>query len=270
MDYYVKLPDTPTVIYPNIAAFPVSAPTGSLAVDASTGNLYEFNGTSWVLIASPGTYSISPTAVLYANSAGAPTGDSTSFYWNDSTQTLGIKKTGSNSGPCLTVGNVSLGVYGYVGVIAGGGFPIGIFGEGGDGLSFGSNNIEHMRLNTSGNLGINTTAPGALLDLNSNSTSIPTARITGVASQTSLLLSVLNSSLSTVLSVSPTGTINMSGLTASRVVTTDASSNLTTSTPGGLSYTPGNSADWVAPPPTTIQQALDRIAAAVGGVTPIP
>lgn len=34
-------------------------------------------------------------------------------------------------------------------------------------------------------------------------------------------------------------------------------------------YTPGNAAHWVAPAPTTIAQALDRLAAA-GGVTPVP
>lgn len=41
-------------IYANVAAFPVLATTGNLAVDASTGNLYEFNGSAWVLIAGPG------------------------------------------------------------------------------------------------------------------------------------------------------------------------------------------------------------------------
>lgn len=35
----------------------------------------------------------------------------------------------------------------------------------------------------------------------------------------------------------------------------------------GLAYTPGNPADWAAPPPTTVQEALDRIAADIG---PIP
>lgn len=32
-------------------------------------------------------------------------------------------------------------------------------------------------------------------------------------------------------------------------------------------YTPGNPSDWVAPPPSNLQAALDRIAAALG---PIP
>lgn len=35
-------------------------------------------------------------------------------------------------------------------------------------------------------------------------------------------------------------------------------------------YTPSNSANWTNPIPTTIQQALDRIAAVVGANTPIP
>lgn len=33
-----------------------------------------------------------------------------------------------------------------------------------------------------------------------------------------------------------------------------------------ITYTPGNSANWVNPDPTTVQQALDRIAAAVGPI----
>lgn len=40
-------------------------------------------------------------------------------------------------------------------------------------------------------------------------------------------------------------------------------------TGAGGAYTPGAPADWVGPVPTTIQQALDRLAAA-GGVTPVP
>jgi hypothetical protein len=36
-----------------------------------------------------------------------------------------------------------------------------------------------------------------------------------------------------------------------------------------IAYTPGDSTDWVSPAPTTLAQALDRLAAA-GGVTPVP
>ncbi|UJF31858.1 exosporium leader peptide [Paenibacillus hexagrammi] len=36
----------------------------------------------------------------------------------------------------------------------------------------------------------------------------------------------------------------------------------------GLGYTPSNLGDWVAPPPTTVQEALDRIAAQIGPVIP--
>jgi hypothetical protein len=36
-----------------------------------------------------------------------------------------------------------------------------------------------------------------------------------------------------------------------------------------IAYTPTTSGDWVAPAPTTVQDALDRLAAA-GGVTPVP
>jgi hypothetical protein len=38
---------------------------------------------------------------------------------------------------------------------------------------------------------------------------------------------------------------------------------------GATGYVPGNAADWVAPVPTTVQEALDRLAAA-GGTTPVP
>lgn len=34
----------------------------------------------------------------------------------------------------------------------------------------------------------------------------------------------------------------------------------------GLAYTPTNPGDWIAPPPTTVQEALDRIAAKISPV----
>jgi hypothetical protein len=40
-------------IYANLAAFPATATIGSLGVAADTGDLYEFNGVSWQLIAGP-------------------------------------------------------------------------------------------------------------------------------------------------------------------------------------------------------------------------
>lgn len=36
-----------------------------------------------------------------------------------------------------------------------------------------------------------------------------------------------------------------------------------------VAYTPADSADWVSPAPTTVADAIDRLAAA-GGVTPVP
>lgn len=41
-------------IYANFASLPASSTTGDLAVTANTGNLYEWNGTAWVIIGSPG------------------------------------------------------------------------------------------------------------------------------------------------------------------------------------------------------------------------
>lgn len=54
MSQYIRYPASGGVpIYSSLAAFPATATTGSLGVDASTGNLYEFNGASWILIGGP-------------------------------------------------------------------------------------------------------------------------------------------------------------------------------------------------------------------------
>jgi len=37
-----------------------------------------------------------------------------------------------------------------------------------------------------------------------------------------------------------------------------------------LAYVPGTPADWVSPVPTSVQEALDRMAANIPAVTPIP
>ena len=44
-------------IYPNLASFPPSAPNGTLAIDSSTGILYEFltSTNTWVILANPAT-----------------------------------------------------------------------------------------------------------------------------------------------------------------------------------------------------------------------
>jgi hypothetical protein len=59
-------------IYPTYADFPATATKGSLAVAADTGDLYEFNGTSWVLLASPSGSGPAPgsTGDMIYNSAG--------------------------------------------------------------------------------------------------------------------------------------------------------------------------------------------------------
>jgi hypothetical protein len=43
-----------------------------------------------------------------------------------------------------------------------------------------------------------------------------------------------------------------------------------TGTAAGTAYSPGVPGNWVAPPPTTVQQALDRIAANTTSTFPIP
>lgn len=57
MDFYAKYPALESSIptYSNMAAFPsaVSSGNGFLAIDLSTNNLYESNGTTWILIAGP-------------------------------------------------------------------------------------------------------------------------------------------------------------------------------------------------------------------------
>lgn len=53
-NYYVKLPVDGVPIYASAVNFPISAITGSLAVAVDTSTLYEWNGSSWVAIATPG------------------------------------------------------------------------------------------------------------------------------------------------------------------------------------------------------------------------
>lgn len=54
MSTYYNVPTYGVPIYVNAAALPVVAVTGSTAVTADTGYLYEFNGSAWVIIATPG------------------------------------------------------------------------------------------------------------------------------------------------------------------------------------------------------------------------
>ncbi len=46
----IVLNDGGVPIYPDFASFPSSANDGALAVDASSDTLYEFDGTSWIVI----------------------------------------------------------------------------------------------------------------------------------------------------------------------------------------------------------------------------
>lgn len=123
--YPVEGGNSVVTIYANVAAFPVTATTGDLAVDASTGNLYEFNGTSWVQIAGPnGALSLgnfdsqSPTAKGAALVAGVLSMQSatTSFpgLVNNTTQSFSGNKTftGTISASNLSgtnTGDVTLG-----------------------------------------------------------------------------------------------------------------------------------------------------------------
>lgn len=77
------------------------------------------------------------------------------------------------------------------------------------------------------------------------------------------------------------GPLAISGVQATYIGTADSIPQvvtLTNSAPSpvllnygpALGYTPSDSTKWANPQPTTVQQALDRIAAVVGGVTPIP
>lgn len=54
-DIYASFPIRGVPVYTNLAAFPASTYTGALGVAADTGNLYEFNGSSWQLIGGPGS-----------------------------------------------------------------------------------------------------------------------------------------------------------------------------------------------------------------------
>lgn len=65
MSQYIRWPSlsgsgSGVTIYPNFAAFPVSAPVGTLAIDASTGTLYEYFASSWQVLAQLGTSTGTP------------------------------------------------------------------------------------------------------------------------------------------------------------------------------------------------------------------
>lgn len=59
---------------------------------------------------------------------------------------------------------------------------------------------------------------------------------------------------------------------ANQVIVTDGAGTTSFQTvdASAAAYTPATSADWATADPTTIKEALDRIAAVVGGVVPIP
>lgn len=57
---YVSYPPKGVPIFPSAVNFPASAQIGSLAVAADTGGLYEWRGSSWVLLADP---AVSPLAI---------------------------------------------------------------------------------------------------------------------------------------------------------------------------------------------------------------
>lgn len=63
-------------IYGNLASFPSSAPTGTTGIAADTGNLYEWNGSAWTLLASfggpfiPLSYIAQPNGVASLDSGG--------------------------------------------------------------------------------------------------------------------------------------------------------------------------------------------------------
>jgi len=80
------------VIYSTFSAFPLSAPTGTLAVAADTGIVYEFNGTVWVPVGGPSVLlsigspanglSISSNALSLALASTSTTGALSSTDWN--------------------------------------------------------------------------------------------------------------------------------------------------------------------------------------------
>jgi len=98
--------------YANVAALPVTATSGDLAVTVDTGNLYEYSGSAWRLLASPGSpsgigaFSSTPTAQGLSISGGLISLDSA-----DATHPGGISvsdwNTFNNKQSALTIGNLT-------------------------------------------------------------------------------------------------------------------------------------------------------------------
>lgn len=69
---YIHYPPKGVPIFASAVNFPPSAQIGALAVAADTGGLYEWRGSSWVLLADPGTTPLAITALTGDVSATGP------------------------------------------------------------------------------------------------------------------------------------------------------------------------------------------------------
>ena len=216
----------------------------------------------------PGTISnngIAAGAVLYSDGTNI-TGDGAAFYWNDTTNTLVITQ-GEGIGAAYTALKVRTdagGDHGY-------GAHIEIAGNPGGGGTIwrtdGGDNKSWLQIyggDYSGTSGGQLYLNGIFsTDGDGGGVQVATA-ITGASFQ---VLDGVNEAYTTLFSVNSndgTGTVTVPSLAASSMVATDANSNLVSVV--SIPYTVANPASWTGSPPTTIQEALDRIAAALGPI----
>jgi hypothetical protein len=133
----------------------------------------------------------------------------------------------------------------------------------GQGLNFESTLVLNGIYNTDSNFGlqfVNSVFSGAIT--------------IGNTSPQLFQVQIASSNLASTLSISGTGTQltldSVSTPIASNITLTSPATITYTSFANGVAYTPADASKWVAPAPTTVQQALDRLAAVVGSSTPIP
>lgn len=206
-------------IYANSGALPANGtPQGNLAVAADTGNLWEWNGASWVLLATP---SASPNAIDQL------TGDVTATGPGIVASTVAKIQGTIVSG---TTGSVNV-VFSTSPTLV---TPtLGVFSASSASAITGSASAAYVALNITNT---NATNPYTQLNLNNGTGTVKTGVVAyapGIAftvgptaNDTTTPLNLVTNNSTTGLSLSATGVINIPGLTASTALALDSSKNI--------------------------------------------
>ena len=159
----------PRLTTANETAMGTSLPMGLVAYNTTNNELESFNGTAWEAVGANAADAAGTTGQVQFNNSGDLGADS-NFFWDNTNKRLGIGTAGpasalhvggggnirvDNGGTFLggsnSAGTPTYGFYGTGGV--------GMFTPGSSALAFSTGNNERVRIDSSGNVGIGTTAP---------------------------------------------------------------------------------------------------------------